>query len=84
MKTMHFFKKTQEHEQNRLTTKRKGTVLDGIFFLIIIKCVRIVNVHMTTFWTLNSIMQFTELHKEFRKNYFFKKGQGFVNKVDYE
>lgn len=32
-------------------------------------------VHMTAFWTLNGIMQFTESHKEFKKTYFLEKEQ---------
>lgn len=54
--------------------------LDGYFFPYLQVCSDCY-VHMTAFWTLNSIMQFTESHKGFRKNYFLEKEQG---SVDYE
>lgn len=54
-----------------LATKKKGMILDGNFFLIM-SSMLYCHVDITAFWTLNSIsiIQFIELHKEFRKNYF--------------
>ena len=57
-----------------LNHKKKSHGSRWEIFFLIIKCVCIATTPMTAFWTLNSIsIKCIELHKEFKKNYFFKK-----------